>query len=701
MDFESIRKTDCWEKISYCSRHHVVVRVITVVLLTWYLLNYHLIRNMGAWGRRCAAAGMVLCLLTCASFGTYAEETPLPEEEIHYELSITVTEPETQIEVGYQQSPEYQIVLINTGEGNLTGLNVQTSVFELFYLAEDGTRQPVDPEEDQPSEDETLSGEPVLPPEEQGDDPDVADPDAVDPEVVDPEGDGPDGEKEYVMPQELAMEQTITLYAVLPMDLSCGMVEDKLSISAMELEGIKEIPLAIEIKEAEIDEMVPDETLDPQWPEQNPSDEQEPSDEQDSVPEQELPVDEMPAPQLPEHPEIEEQTGIDLQPETEEQPDAAPKIEISQRTAGYSMGGTFFSLGNSVYEIQVSEESDTQIQQLYCEIGAEKQMVPVENGTAQITVPENVNGLMKIGYLDEQDQPVELHTEYVISEKNAPQITYERLDTEDGQYAHVIIEESGEIKSGINEYECAVDGAEAVVMNQGIVKSAVLASGASVPVRLEFDVPLDGEELHSFTVNVSDYTGNVSTVDFNMVALSKDVISVVLPTSFYIGVCPMEETDQIYSQDIVICNKSEFPIDVNVVKTAVDIDQTIEEGSTYQTQVTTGSGSQAVLDLHKEAEQTGKHCQLKMQLLTAYQEKKEFLLNEGLTENITSFRLSEGWEGTDSQQLLAMDGVDHVETPDYAIINLRGTLEQQTAEYWRDGDLKVEIVFEFRKASEN
>jgi hypothetical protein len=147
-----------------------------------------------------------------------------------------------------------------------------------------------------------------------------------------------------------------------------------------------------------------------------------------------------------------------------------------------------------------------------------------------------------------------------------------------------------------------------------------------------------------------------------------DIISVVLPTSFNVTIRPWDTVDQIYSDDILVCNTGDFPVDINV--TGVTVSSNIE-----------GSN-------------------IRMELLTSGNEIQVFEISEEATENITSFTLSEKQEETDLAELNATELAENVVSGDYAIIRFRGKIDEETANLWQDGDLKINIVFSFSKSGE-
>ena len=362
--------------------------------------------------------------------------------------------------------------------------------------------------------------------------------------------------------------------------------------------------------------------------------------------------------------------------------------EKSSETAEKATAGV---ISGSV-SIDASQKKAEERTQTVTETVHEVKTVKVTEGTAQIEVPETVNGQMEISYADEAGEEISLLKEYVIAEQQAPDITYERTETDEEQGIHVVIADDGGISSGIGEYQCIVDGEEAEASEVSVLENAKLANGEQVSTALEFDVLLE-EGTHQIVLSAKDQTGNEAYQEFNITIVSDEVISVVLPTSVGIAMMPYEIENQIFGDDIVVCNRSEFPVDVHVSKAEVVVDHTPVEASVYQLVL----AEQKIGDEVYQLETLPKECDVILQLLTVDEDTQSFRLKEGIKDDIVDFSLDKANEKTDVDALFAVQDAGEVLSPDYAIVNLRGTLSPAA---WQDGDLKVRLVFNFEKAKE-
>ena len=156
-----------------------------------------------------------------------------------------------------------------------------------------------------------------------------------------------------------------------------------------------------------------------------------------------------------------------------------------------------------------------------------------------------------------------------------------------------------------------------------------------------------------------------------------DIISVKLPTTFAIPMYGAGSDIDVMSEPIVIENNSDFPVDVNISSVNMTIDRTMTKEEIKSVVVPTDG--ETVYDLEKAA----KTCHLNLQILIN-DIKQAFSIDEGITNDITSFTLSRGGDGSDSASMC-----------------LYGEATYGLTGMWDDGDLKVGITFEFKKHEED
>ena len=373
-----------------------------------------------------------------------------------------------------------------------------------------------------------------------------------------------------------------------------------------------------------------------------------------------------------------------------------------QRVGGYAMGGTFFAMGESSYRLVLAEGDDVArlgISEVVYQYGEETGMAAVVGGVVDIPIPETVNEELQVYYYNANEEPVLLFSEYVVNELDAPLINYERVDKNDIQYLHVTMVEQGEVKSGISEAQIMVDGEIAQLPLSNVLKSVELASGQSVPTILEYNVELGSGEEHEFEITACDYAGNMNKKEFSMSVVSTEVVSVVLPTTFKINILPYEEDWQVIGEDITICNCSDFPINVSIDRTYVEVNKIPTDVKFVEQQLDiSADDSEQCYDLNEYT--TGeKNCDLRLDLALNGEQTLSYAIPEGNGEFLTSFELAQHMEDTDVEELKQMAYEREVTSSDYTCVRLRGYLEKGSEALWAGGDLKVTLVFNFSKVS--
>lgn len=375
---------------------------------------------------------------------------------------------------------------------------------------------------------------------------------------------------------------------------------------------------------------------------------------------------------------------------------------IVQRVGGYSMGGTFFALGGGSYRLVLAEGEDVYrlgVSEVYYQYGEEVGVASVVGGVAEVPIPETVNAELLVYYYNYNGEQVLLFSEYVVNEMDAPLINYERVNKNGIQYLHVTMVEQGEVKSGISEAQIMVDGEVAQLPLSNILKSVELASGQSVPTILEYNIELDTDEEHQFEITAFDYAGNTNIKEFSMSALSTEVVSVVLPTTFKINILPYEDDWQVIGEDITICNCSDFPISVSIDHTNVEVNKIPTDRKLVQQQLDISSDDSEPLYNLNEYAAGEKNCDLRLDLALNGEEIASYAIPEGDGEFLTSFELAQHMEDTDVEGLKQMAYDREVTSADYACVRLRGYLEKGSEALWAGGDLKVTLVFNFSKAA--
>lgn len=392
----------------------------------------------------------------------------------------------------------------------------------------------------------------------------------------------------------------------------------------------------------------------------------------------------------------------ELQPDdTEEKPPLEldhPLVQLLDRAGGYSMGGTFFAVGEACYYVAV-DESLTEIE--YC-LGSISGVVTAENGIATIPIPSNVNDKLQVFYRDVNGEQRTVVDEYVVNETDAPRVIFERVETEEASYVHVTLVEKGEIKSGIREYAVVMDDEEITVDSQIVQKSISLASGQSVPTIIEFDLPLTGTEEHEFDITVQDYVGNARHKCFTMSAFEPEIVSVVLPTTFKLLVLPENDQYQVIGEDFYVQNRSEFPVTISLDHSSVSIDSEIPEVVLANQVIELGNDAGEIYHLQAPDTDMKKRCDLSLNLISANEPEESYVIPEGDAYDVMSFDLQKSESVEDDELTMQLQGFETPRelTPDMAILNVKGVIARGTEHLWRENDLKIRMVFHFTKSGD-
>jgi hypothetical protein len=260
---------------------------------------------------------------------------------VQYSVNTTVTEPQETIATGYTIQPEYKIQITNTSDAAISDITIKSETAEIAYLNEQGEEIAIV----QPTTDNSQTETEIVPTTASGSATDVT----------------------QTIPQTLQVGQMITYVVRMPLGLAPGTYKEHITFAAKELTE----PVVTELHLTVGEKTETTEKTD------NPSTEQ-----------QTIPA-------------TEEQQKPDAQEPVAVTDSVAPTIKIVSRSGGYLMGGTFFATTKSVYELQVNDDqtmpdgstsAGSGVQMVSYKWDGVSHEAAVENGYAQITMPESYNG---------------------------------------------------------------------------------------------------------------------------------------------------------------------------------------------------------------------------------------------------------------------------------------------------------------------
>ena len=202
--------------------------------------------------------------------------------------------------------------------------------------------------------------------------------------------------------------------------------------------------------------------------------------------------------------------------------------------------------------------------------------------------------------------------------------------------------------------KCTVNGKPYDIKNLTMLEKTLLDEDLEVPTECEFSLPFTEEGDYSVVVTVTDNAGNTSTEEKIVQVTKPELISVFMPEKFAIHIDPqrLAGREQIYSDDIVLKNASDFDVQVTVKKVEVVIEK--EESET---------GIKKDCDLYMIAPDTGKKIPLK----------------KGENKNVYSYCLKKG----------AKDNLGK--------IRFMGDTTEGSDAMWKDSDVMIRVDLGFSK----
>lgn len=365
------------------------------------------------------------------------------------------------------------------------------------------------------------------------------------------------------------------------------------------------------------------------------------------------------------------------------------EISVAARNNGHFAQNVFFAGKGAGYELEILHGEGTS-GTLAVKIGEREIEAQVEEGRAEFSIGPSVEGSLRVSYKGALgDASVEL-PDYIVAEDTPPIVKSAVLEGEDGKKLQVTIEDAGDIVSGIRGYEYFLNGEKPEDCLEEEIEGE-LANGTPVCRRVEIAIPIDGPEAYELEVKAEDWCGNQTEKTLTKGELQEEQekmpsseqmernieqngIAVVLPTdiSLMVFTGPNPAEGNIQSQDIMVINKNEFPVRVHISQVQYEVEQDEEEQ---------------------------KRCELGVKV-REYNKEEEFVeITDSEGGDPFYMELAAGSEDTDAQALLEKASgwapTGDVSSPDYGVLRLEGSTTQ--GNNWKNGDLKVHIVFDLER----
>lgn len=357
------------------------------------------------------------------------------------------------------------------------------------------------------------------------------------------------------------------------------------------------------------------------------------------------------------------------------------EISVISRNGGcFDKDNHIFYAGQEAwYEVGIEKNStvsggvlpDSVSGRISYQIGNGKYEAEIVDGAAKILIPKGQSGELEIAYGDVPEKQIVEKMEYIISESSSPAMDSKTENTAEGIRVHLTMEETGEVISGIKMYQCTLDG-KTIEAKEEETDMHELPNGVSVRKKAGIVISVEDQEEHELTVIAEDNCGNIAekTVEIGGKA---EVVSVLLPSEF--SIIMYEEPDskevKIESQDILMINTGEQPVNVKVSKVEFTAD-----GKTID-----GEGRKLSVKIMEYG-------------------KQDAFMEMGEDGGIDPFTVSLSESRSNARELMqeasGWNPIGSVGASDYSILRLSGELGEGN---WSADDIKVNIVFEFEKVS--
>lgn len=291
-----------------------------------------------------------------------------------------------------------------------------------------------------------------------------------------------------------------------------------------------------------------------------------------------------------------------------------------------------------------------------CYVYGDKLLYVMEqsDGTG-IKVTEDFYGRILMNCSDKAGNTSEVVSKYYLVENSAPTVSMVQDAFCTTPYTLWIdVADEGHIISGIQKVECSVNGEPYNISDLTLIEAVTIDKGIEVPSKYEFSVPFTEEGEYNVVVTVTDNAGNV-TVEEQMITVTKpELVSVYMPQEFTIHIDPQQllGREQIFSDEIILHNNSEFDVRINI--------KNIE------------------LMVKDEISDTGikKDCNM---YLVAPDTQERIPLKKGRNENVYSYCLPEKADG-DINNLMFV-----------------GDISEGSGAMWKNSDITIHMELEFEK----
>ena len=276
---------------------------------------------------------------------------------------------------------------------------------------------------------------------------------------------------------------------------------------------------------------------------------------------------------------------------------------------------------------------------------------------AKVVVPESFFGRIIANCIDKAGNTSPIDSQFFLVDTTKPEINMQTEEICTAPYTlWGELCDGGSITSGIRSVECRVDGEIYEIADQYVEENVQLGEKLEVPVKEYFSVVLE-EGVHEVEIKVTDNAGNVTIQTQTIQVTKPELVSVYMPKKFTIHIDPQQlrKREQIFSDDIILTNVSEFDVRVNVDCIEVMINDEI-----------TAEGLEKDCELYLVAPDTG----------------EKIKLEKGTNKDVYSY-------------ILPKEKIEDMQE-----LHFVGELSEGSDQLWEGSDIKMDIKLSFEKAEE-
>lgn len=273
----------------------------------------------------------------------------------------------------------------------------------------------------------------------------------------------------------------------------------------------------------------------------------------------------------------------------------------------------------------------------------------------KLSLTEDFYGKLMLNCADRAGNVSDMSEEYILVEDDAPVV-----GTSEGSLCTVPytlwvdVSDSGSIASGIALVECTVNGREFEIENPVEYETTELYPNLEVVTGSRFPIVFEDTGVYDICVKAEDNAGNVTDYETQIEVFEPELVSVLVPDSFTIHIDPQQllEREQIFSDELVLQNMSEFDVRVNIDS----IDLKVKDGIS-------DSGVRKDCTMYLTAPDTG----------------EKLPLEKGINENVYSYCLPAGAAGEITRLFFG------------------GEVTEGSHKMWEDSDICVDVRLSFEK----